>query len=134
MGAQKIKQELRERWGGVPALDLCLSIVDFIDKLPVPEREMLTYRTLEKAVGSAGLSEDLLIAITILVTSRIEALEARALFIDDNGDEFTIETDELSQIKTDGELIHPETGNPVINFEEKIIPYFVPTSRFLEAD
>ena len=94
---------------------------------------MLTFRTLSNAAGKDHVDEELLRAITILVSSKIAALDAHALFVDDDQTEHELDAKEWAQVRRTGRLIHPETGVPVPEFEAKIVPFFVPSARFLAA-
>jgi hypothetical protein len=132
MSAAQIKDELQQRWRDDPIVPLCMSIVDFVAALPSDQREMLTFRTFSQALGKNEIDDELMRALTILVSSRIAALDARALLVDEDESEHEIPPDDLSHARETGELIHPETGLPVVEYEARVIPFFVPTRRFAE--
>jgi hypothetical protein len=130
MSAAQIKEELQKRWQGDPIVMLCVSIVDFVAALPPDQRRMLTFRTLSKAVGRDRVDDELMRALTILVSSRVAAFDAHAMLVDDDESEHEIDPTELAHARSTGELIHPETGRPVAEFETRVIPFFVPSARF----
>lgn len=91
---------------------------------------MLTYRTLVEVAGRNQVDEQLLMALNVLVSSRVEALDARALFVDEDDNEHELNTKEFAEVMRDGELIHPGYGEPVPDFESRLIPFFVPSKKF----
>lgn len=130
MSADDIRKELKERWAGTRAVELCFQIVDFVAKLPAGHSRMLTFKTITNITGKKSVDDDLLAAINILASTRIAALDSHAMFVDDDNEEYEIEPDDLALAHATGELIHPETGKGVPNYEEKVFPFFVPTDRF----
>jgi hypothetical protein len=134
MSAREIKAELSARWRDDPIVGLCNAIVDYVAALPRGQAELLTFGTLSKAVGKKQLDEELIRALTILVSSRVAALDARGLLVDEDDTEHELEPFDFAKARATGLLIHPETGQPVVNFESRVIPFFVPSARFLAAD
>lgn len=135
MSAEEIKAELSDRWADdPPIIRLCLRLVDFVASLPEEHARMLTFRTLSRAAGKNQIDEELLRALTILVSSRVAALDAHALLVDEDGTENELEPVVLADARASGELIHPETGEPVPEFETKVIPFFVPSARLLAGE
>ncbi|MGE0230794.1 MAG: hypothetical protein AB7O39_09385 [Flavobacteriaceae bacterium] len=130
MSAEDIRNELKERWRASPAFTLCLKIVDFVERMPPDQSRMLTFKTITNAIGRNKVDDDLLIALNILVSTRIAALDAHAMLIDDDNEEHEIEPEALAKAQMSGRLVHPETGEPVPDYEEKLFPFFVPTDRF----
>ena len=131
MSVDAIKDELLQRWRDEPAAKLCLNIVDFMAQAPHEQLVMLTFGTLSHAAGKKSVDSELLTAITILASSKIAVLDPKALFIDDDETEYEISTEELADAQESGALVHPYTGETLTNFESKIMPFFVPSERFL---
>jgi hypothetical protein len=129
----KIKEEILKRWADVPAAEVSLRIVDYIAGLPQSNRRMLTYRTLLVAAGKARVDDDLLAAVNILVNSPIAVFDAHGIFIDDDDDEFELSPEELLDATRKGVFVHPQSGEVVANYKEKIVPFFTPSSRFSDA-
>ena len=134
MSATEIKAELEKRWRDDLIVRLCMALVDYIGSLPADQLKMLTFPTLSRAVGETRIDDELMRALTILVSSRIAALDARALLVDDDQSEHELDSEELAEARATGRLIHPETGEPVPEFESRVIPFFVPSARFFAGD
>jgi len=134
MSAKEIKAELETRWRDDPIVRLCVAIVDYLASLPAEQLQMITFRTLSSGVGKDHIDDELMRALTILVSSRVAALDAHALFVDEDQLEHELTPEELAQARATGRLVHPETGELVSEFESKVIPFFVPSARFLSAD
>jgi hypothetical protein len=128
-----IKEEILQRWANVPAASTSVRIIDYIASLPPPNRRLLTYRTLLVATGKSYVDDDLLAAVNILVNSPIAVFDAHGLFIDDDDSEFELTPDELLEASKDGTFIHPQSGERILDYSKKIIPFFTPSSRFLDA-
>ncbi|RVN00440.1 hypothetical protein CN120_23415 [Sinorhizobium meliloti] len=132
MSASEVKAELLERWGKEPVAQLCANIVDFISSLPADERRLFTYGSFMKATNRKATDEELLRAIAILVNSKVAALDTWALFTDEHGEEHEITPKDFSDIRRTGVLVHPESGELVTDFEDHIMPFFVPTERLAD--
>ena len=134
MSVSQIRAELQDRWHDDPAIELCLRIVGFVERLPSEQARMLTFRTLSQGVGIKSIDDSFMRALTILVSSRVAALDAHALLVDEDESEHEIAPEELAQARATGNLIHPETGVVVHDYESRVIPFFVPSAKFLAAD
>ncbi|WP_027518487.1 hypothetical protein [Bradyrhizobium sp. WSM1417] len=128
----ELKAEVKESWRDSPLLQACLSIIDYLNKLPLDEMQMLTFSSFKEAVGEKDLTEDVVRAVALLANTSIHALDAKLLFIDDDDNEFELEKSDLADARHRGEFFHPETGIGIRDFESKIVPYFVPSQRFLD--
>ena len=51
------------------------------------------------------------------------------MLIEDDDQEFDLGPADLSAARSEGMLAHPETGEAVADFEDKLYPFFVPTAR-----
>lgn len=127
----EFKKEVAKNWHDSPSLEVCLRILDYIYELPEDELEMLTFVSFSNAVGAKEVNEDVVRAVALLANTSIHALDTKLLFVDDDEEEYEIEKITLATARTNGKFIHPVTGEEVEDFEEKIIPYFVPTERLL---
>jgi hypothetical protein len=125
----RIRKELTGVWHDDPALPLCLKILDFVANAKYREDEVLTYRTLARAAGRDHVDEELLKAVTILVTSTARVLDANAYFVDEYEHQHSLSRAEVEAAISEGYLIHPETGDKVRNFEARVIPYFTKSDR-----
>jgi hypothetical protein len=124
-----LRKELLDRWQDVPAAEICMRILDFVEKTPQNELHFLTFATLCRAAGRENVDSDLLAAVNILAGSRLALFDAHALFVDEDESEHEISPDEIAEAKLTGEFIHPETGELVPDYERYIIPFFSPNER-----
>lgn len=126
-----LKTELIEKWSDDPAGELCLALVDFLRAQPEEHLRMLTYYSIGRILEREPLDENVLRAVTILVSTKVHALERRFLFIDDEKQEYELDNEEIEEVQRTGNLVHPETGDVVEDFESKLVPFFVPSDSFL---
>lgn len=133
MSIMKIKEELARGWGDEPTIETCFAIIDYMERRSPSELQMLTFTSLRHAANKETIDSELLNAITILVSSKVAALDAHAMLVDDDHTEHEISLEYLNSARSVGELIHPETGLPVRDFESKIFPFFAPSANFRSA-
>lgn len=126
---EEIKQAIVSSWPAVPGAELSIRLLDFVVHLPEAETHLMTMPMLAKGIGLKLIDQDLLTAITILVSSRWELLQPRAMLIEDDEQEFELGPADLSMARSEGVLPHPETGEAIADFERKLFPFFVPTER-----
>ncbi|SEQ47221.1 hypothetical protein [Sphingobium sp. YR768] len=126
---EDIKQTIEASWPALPGAELSIRLLDFVVHLPEPETRLLTMPMLAKGIGLKGIDDNLLTAITILISSRLELLQARAMFIEDDDSEHDFGPADLAEARREGALTHPETGEAIQDFEDRLYPFFVPTDR-----
>jgi hypothetical protein len=131
MSADEIRSQIKSRSQNEPLAQLCLRMIDYIALLRPEELRMLTFRTLTTASGKTDLDQELLAAVSLLSSSSFNALDTKALFIDEDSEEFEISLADLAYARARGEFIHPGTGMPVPDFEAKVVPFFVASERLL---
>ena len=125
------RQWLRTNWADDNALPLSCAIVDYLEKAPNDQLHYITMYTIRSITGKSSNDEELLRAVSILVNTSKPALEMHLMF-DDDLTRFEIKNYEYSKAKIDNLLIHPETGEPVEDFESYIYPFFELTQPFIE--
>ncbi|WP_245261404.1 hypothetical protein [Mesorhizobium sp. L103C131B0] len=108
-----------------------MKILDFVENTPANELHFLTFKTLCRAAGRETVDVDLMAAINILAGSRLGLLDAHALLVDDDQTEHELTAAEFAEARATGELTHPETGEPVPDYEEHLIPFFSPSERLM---
>lgn len=131
MTVDEMKAQIGEVWHGVPAVELCFAILDFLASVKPGQLKMITFRDLVNATGRKQVDSELLTAVAMLTNSTVAVLDARALLVDEDSTEHEISPEDFAQARKEGFLIHPETGLEVEDFERHIIPFFVPTDRFI---
>ncbi len=99
-----------------------------IDKwLDVFKSYQITYASLRKITGDKYANEDLMMAIQYLCGDRVQLLDVKFKLIE-NDNFFDISNSELKEARETGELVHPETGELIKDYEEKVYIYFQPSS------
>jgi hypothetical protein len=131
MTIEELKGQVRAVWRDTPAADLCIQILEYLGKGKPERLKMITFRDLVGATGKATVDSELLTAVAILTNSTFSVLDARALLVDEDETEHEISREEFAEARRTGSLIHPDSGKPVQDFEDHIIPFFVPSDRFL---
>lgn len=87
----------------------------------------MTYSLVAQVVGSKRPDEVLRIT-QYLSGERVKLLEMKFELIID--DAITpLEDEVVYHAETTGSLIHPETGNPVADYEGHVYPYFIPSEE-----
>lgn len=108
---------------------VCISIVEYIlERLP-DKAEFLTVRTLCNVTEKRIVDDELLHALAILCGSRIDALDAGAMLIDEELGEFEIDSDDWRDARASGVLIHPVTGREIKDYQSVVIPIFYPSAK-----
>lgn len=125
-------KRIRDRWGGDPAEALCLAILQYMLGQPSQKLSMLTFADFISIAGRENVDGELMRAISILVSS-VDALDTRYMFIDDDGEEFELDDEEIAEARKTGLFVHPETGRPVDEYERKLFPFFTPSRAFLQG-
>lgn len=133
MSLGDLKREVANGWSDVPAAKVALNIIDFMSQLNDQELRMLTIPRLLEATGFERIGQEFLSAIAILVSSTIHVLDAKAFFVEEDGSEVHINTQELAKARRHGSLEHPLTGKLILDYENRIIPYFGSSQRFFDA-
>lgn len=131
MTIDELKGQVKAVWQDAPAVDLCFRILDFLGAGKPDRLKMITFRDLVRATGKAKVDSELLTAVAILTNSTLSVLDARALLVDEDDTEHEIGPEQFAEARRSGSLIHPDSGKPVPDFEDHIIPFFVPSDRFL---
>ncbi len=127
MHKQVIMQQINDDWGSKPQSLICIKILDYLLRIRSNNSFHITYGSLQRAIEVAYEERELLKAIQYLCGERTHLLEARFELID-NDDYFDISNSELTNARQTGQLIHPENGEIVSDFEDKVVMYFQPSS------
>lgn len=127
MSRQKIIDQIYEDWGTKPQSRICVAILEYLLRINKSSSFHITYGSLKKAVGIVFDDKDMLMAIQYLCGDRIHLLEAKFELID-NEINIDISNSALKEAREIGELVNPENGELVSDFEDKVIMYFQPSS------
>jgi hypothetical protein len=132
MAVRDLKKQVRDTWQDMPAVDICLKIIDFLASKPVSQLQMLTFSDLARVGGDGTVDQDLLTAISILTSSSVAALDTRAVLCGDDNEQFELSLEDLAQARSDGFIVHPGDGSEIFDFERTVIPFFVPSRNFIK--
>jgi len=123
-----IKDKINKDWGNESQFLVCMSILNYLLRVPPEQLSHITYGSLRKVVDRKFDDTELLIAIQYLSGDHIKLLEVKFELIDDNEDNFPLPDSEMILARETGKLIHPEKGVIVDNYEDKVFMYFTPSS------
>ncbi|KEO53764.1 hypothetical protein [Thalassospira permensis] len=129
MNLENARNEVVAGWGGTQAAKLCMRILDYIAEANFQELRMLTFRQLCNASKLDAVNEDLIAALAILTSEKVDVLKSGALFVDIDETEYELSSEELRQIQLYGTFIHPDTGEAVDEIEARVFPFFAPSDK-----
>jgi hypothetical protein len=124
---QGIIERIYEDWGQKPQSKICAEILDYLLHVEASHPLHITYGSLRKVVGTNYGDNELLTAVQYLCGERIHLLDAKFELIDSDNC-INISNSELNFARETGQLIHPENGELIRNYEEKVYIYFQPSS------
>lgn len=134
MSIKDIKLEILKGWGRTSILRQSIRILNFMSHAKTQELRMITFPDIVKATKSGDITSDLLATIAVLTSDKINVLKTRALFHDDDGDEYEIPNIDIEKARENGGLPHPVSGIIVEDFDQYIIPYFEASSHFIKEN
>lgn len=134
---QQIKNQVisyfAEDWGASsPQFSVCEKIFNYLLSRPLNQLKHLTHGSLKIAIGEYRSDIDFLKAIQYLCGDRVHVLSIHFELMENN-DYFQLDYDDIRDAQDTGRLVHPETGEYVDNFEEKVLMYFTPGSKIYEV-
>ena len=129
----KIRAELRKDWQNDPIVPLCIRILEFVCSVPEDQLGRLTFGSFLEPLHKDRIDDELMRALTILVSSRVAALDARVLLLNNDQSQHELSVEELAEARATGQLVHPQTGEMVPELEGRMIPFFVPSARLRGA-
>lgn len=124
---QQIEEQIHQDWLQQPQSQICIAILDYLVHNNSQKISHITYGSLRKVVGKAYDNQDMLAAIQYLCGDRTHLLETKFELID-HGNYFDISDDEIIEARETGQLLHPETGELIGDFEDNVFMYFQPSS------
>ncbi len=128
---QEIIDRIHEDWGQQPQSNICIYIFEYLLGLSTNNSLHITYgslhRVISKATPQAYSDIEMLMAIQYLCGDRVNALDVKFELIEDDN-YIEISKHDLNDANRTGQLFHPETGELVKDFPDKIYIYFQPTS------
>jgi len=123
---KEILGQIYEDWGQKPQSNICAEILDYLLRIDTNRSLHITYGSLRKVINENYGDSELLTAVQYLCGERTHLLEAKFELIDNN-DYIDIPNSDLNHARATGQLVHPESGELISNFEEKVYIYFQPS-------
>lgn len=105
--------------------EICIAILNYLYH-DSSSLSYITYGSLRKVVGESYCDKDLLEAIQYLCGNRTHLLEAKFEIVEPDN-HIDIPDCELNKAYKTGQLLHPETGELISDFEEQVSMYFQPS-------
>lgn len=126
---EQILRQIREDWGEKPQSKVCALILDYLLRVPVKQLAHITYGRLRNVIDPKYDDTDFLLAVQYLIGDRTKLLEVKfELMEDDDSFPCPLPDSEVKLAQETGELYHPETGEIVNDYEDKVFMYFKPSS------
>lgn len=116
-------ETIRDDWGKNIQSQICMEIVDYIFSVPCDQLAYLTYGTFRSITQNKYSNQELLPAIQYLHGDVMKVLEVKFEYIED-GEDYPLNKGEVANAEETGYLIHPETGEEIANFRDKVFVYF----------
>ena len=123
---ETIVEQIIEDWSEKTQSEICIAILDYLLRNQFSSLLYITYGSLRIVVGEKYKDTDLLEAIQYLCGDRTKLLKAKFEIIEDDN-HIDIENSELKEAYETGQLLHPETGELISDFESKVSMYFQPS-------
>jgi|688.fasta_scaffold298379_3 hypothetical protein len=129
----KIISYFEEDWGiSSPQFSVCENIFNYLLSRPLSQLKHLTHGSLKIAIGEHLSDADFIKAIQYLCGDRVHVLSIHFELMENN-DYFQLDYDDIRDAQNTGRLAHPETGEYIENFEDRVLMYFTPGSKVYEA-
>lgn len=123
MNIDQVKSGIKAHWADTPMADICIEIIDALERLPPQERTFLTYQSFSKFLKHKA-DTHLASAIAILTTSTYAILNAHGMFVDKQGNEYELSREEFQSALSDGVIAHPDTGEYIDNAKDHLLLYY----------
>lgn len=126
---ERILSQIHEDWGEKPQSKVCALILEYLLQFPANQLAHITYGRLRNIIGTQYKNSDLLVAIQYLIGEGTKLLEVGfELIEEDDSFPYPLANSEVNLANETGELYHPETGEIVNDYENKVFMYFKPSS------
>lgn len=118
---EKLRRDLQ---GNDELLHACEAVLAYLEKQPREALHHLSFGTLSRVAGLKSVVDAVPVA-EYLSSRRVRLLE-KCFFFVDGDDEFEVSSDQMREASEAHVMYHPETGEPVADFERSVHLYFVP--------
>jgi hypothetical protein len=133
---RQVIEKIYDAWGHTSQAEICVSIFNFLISDKSGENLHLTFGLLKQVVNNyieKNYFEDreIIQAINYCSGSDISLLNVNFELIEGEN-VYQLDKSEVSEANKTGELIHPETGEKVDDFQDKVFIYFTPSTTIEE--
>ena len=126
MNRYQAADHLQLVWDGTPAGTLCLAVLRLITEGVL---KRLTFGQLSVLAAKMSAEEaDVARAVQYLTGHDLHLLDMEFEFIDEREEFIYFDVDALSVARREGKLFHPETGDQIEDYEDRIFVTFVPSA------
>lgn len=109
----------------------CASVIEALGAIPAEELRRITVMWLASSARLRWDDATMQSALAALTSVRCHPLDMYFIMYDElTRRELTFEVDEVSQSLSEGELIHPHTGEPIPDFTRQLKPVYRLTPQF----
>ncbi|MEY3879905.1 MAG: hypothetical protein RIQ94_700 [Pseudomonadota bacterium] len=130
----QVISQFAEDWGlSSPEFSVCEKIFNYLLSRPANQLKHLTHGSLKIAIKDYRSDIDILKAIQYLCGDGVHLLSLHFEILDDQNNYHELDYDVIKNANITRELVHPETGEYVENFEDKVLMYFKPSSLLQEV-
>jgi hypothetical protein len=112
---------------------ICMKILEYLegtDLLTICHISIGSFRQIISTTELEEIADNglILLALQYLSGDKVHLLDIKFEFINEDDESYEVSKSELSHAKAVGSLVHPETGETICDFEEKVFIYFQPSS------
>lgn len=123
---RELIEQIKNDWSNTIQSKICIAILNYLFHDKRKNISHITYATLRKVTGDLYNDDDFMRAIQYLCGDRVKLLDVKFELIEDEKF-FDISNIELKEAEETGELVHPETGELIKDYQEKVFLYFQPS-------
>jgi hypothetical protein len=121
-------RQIREDWGDKPQSEICIEILTYLELEKPQNLYHITHGNLRQIVDSRYEDIQIWKAVQYLCGDRTHVLEMKFELIDEDENIVELSSSDISNAEECGYLIHPETGEEVNNYKNKVYTYFEPSN------
>ncbi|BDA76001.1 hypothetical protein CAL7716_101670 (plasmid) [Calothrix sp. PCC 7716] len=124
---KSLETQIYEDWGSNPESEICIALLNYLLRIPMDRSCHITFGSLKIAINNEHTDVELLKAVQYLCGDRTKLLEVNFELIENEENIFSLSKSDVAAARKTGMLIHPETGEIIEDFEEKVFMYFEPS-------
>jgi hypothetical protein len=122
---QALLDQIYEDWGSKPQSKICVEILEYL--LRSSQASHITYGSLRKVIGKLYNDNELLMAVQYLCGDKTKLFEVKFELLDYDDNYIEVSNAEIDYANETGKLVHPESGEYISDFEDKVYMYFQPS-------